>query len=577
MDKRFFLALVLTAVVVLATPYLFPSARRNAQLRATADSVRADSSRRAAATSRAATEGASAVATPTTPSPIAPSTVAAASDSAHAATSPAPIAAETTLVRTKVAQYRFLNVGATPSSVVMEQFVALDGTHHPVELVRRGERLLSFRLVAPGDTIALDRTQFAVRETSGPDGSTTLDFTTAVGRSQVAIRYAFAADSYLVHVSGRVTGPAGAASSSYLLMELPTGLASQEADSTDDLRHFGFAIKPRASGAKAIPFTKLDPGERRLEPGPLAWAATKSKYFIIGVLAPVDGNPLAEATMVGGARTSSAATHARGTVVAPVKDGAFSFDLYAGPQQWEQLIAVGRDFDSSNPYGGFLQAVVQPFATLVMRVLLWMHRTFDLSYGWVLVIFGIAVRVVLWPLNQSAMRNNLKMQRIQPQLQDIQKRLKSDPAKQQAEIMRVYKEHGMSPFSAMSGCLPMLIPMPILFALFYVFGNTIEFRGVPFLWLADLSLKDPYYILPLAMGISMFVLSYIGMRSAPPSPQTKMMTFIFPVMMTFFLLNFASGLNLYYTVQNLASLPQQWLVARERGRMSAVVTTPVKT
>jgi len=132
--------------------------------------------------------------------------------------------------------------------------------------------------------------------------------------------------------------------------------------------------------------------------------------------------------------------------------------------------------------------------------------------------------------------------------------------------MRVYKEHGMSPFSAFSGCLPLLIPMPVLFALFFVFQNTIEFRGVPFLWLMDISLKDPYYIIPLFMGISMFGLSWIGLRNAPPNPQAKMMAYVMPVMMTVLFANFASGLNLYYAVQNIAALPQQWLIAHERAK-----------
>jgi YidC/Oxa1 family membrane protein insertase len=108
--------------------------------------------------------------------------------------------------------------------------------------------------------------------------------------------------------------------------------------------------------------------------------------------------------------------------------------------------------------------------------------------------------------------------------------------------------------------------MPVLFALFFVFQNTIEFRGVPFMWLADISLKDPFYILPVLMGASMFLLSWIGSRNTPPNPQTKMMMYLFPVMMTFMLANFAAGLNLYYAVQNIASLPQQWLIANERAR-----------
>jgi YidC/Oxa1 family membrane protein insertase len=194
-----------------------------------------------------------------------------------------------------------------------------------------------------------------------------------------------------------------------------------------------------------------------------------------------------------------------------------------------------------------------------------------LSYGWVLVIFGIGVRLILWPLNQRAMRSSLKMQAIQPEMAAIQKKYRDNPQKQQEEMVRIYREHGMSPFSMFSGCLPMLIPMPVLFALFIVFQNTIEFRGVSFLWLSDISLKDPLYLLPLIMGASMYVLSWIGMRNAPPNPQAKMMSYMFPVIMTMALLKLAAGLNLYYAVQNIAALPQQWLIARERARRTAAM------
>jgi YidC/Oxa1 family membrane protein insertase len=241
--------------------------------------------------------------------------------------------------------------------------------------------------------------------------------------------------------------------------------------------------------------------------------------------------------------------------------------MYIGPQQSGELLSVGRDFDHVNPYGwSFLQPIVNPIAALCIKLLLWMHAHLKLSYGWVLIIFGICIRVILWPLNQSAMRSSMKMQEIQPRLADVQKRYKDNPEKQREEMMKVYKDAGASPFTALSGCLPMLIPMPVLFALFFVFQNTIEFRGVPFLWLLDISVRDPFFILPALMGISMYLLSWIGMRNAPPNPQAKMMSYMFPVMMTFILANMASGLNLYYTAQNMASLPQQWLLARERAR-----------
>jgi len=117
----------------------------------------------------------------------------------------------------------------------------------------------------------------------------------------------------------------------------------------------------------------------------------------------------------------------------------------------------------------------------------------------------------------------------------------------------------------------MLLPMPVLFALFFVFRSTIEFRGVPFLWIHDLSAHDPYYILPIIMGASMYLLSWIGMRNMPPNPQSKMMSYLMPVMFLAFLGRAAAGLNLYYAVQNIAALPQQWLIARDRTKQKTPV------
>jgi YidC/Oxa1 family membrane protein insertase len=171
------------------------------------------------------------------------------------------------------------------------------------------------------------------------------------------------------------------------------------------------------------------------------------------------------------------------------------------------------------------------------------------------------------------MRTSMQMQRLQPELQEIQKKYKTDPDKQRDALVKLYSAHGMSPLSPMLGCLPMLLPMPVLFALYFVFQNTIEFRGVQFLWLPDISLRDPYYIIPVVMGASMFLLSWIGMRSMPPNPQTKMMSYMMPVMFTVMFLNFASGLNLYYAVQNIAALPQQWILTRERAKAGVVAST----
>ena len=157
----------------------------------------------------------------------------------------------------------------------------------------------------------------------------------------------------------------------------------------------------------------------------------------------------------------------------------------------------------------------------------------------------------------------MAMQAVQPLMKELQEKYKSDPQKLQQEMFKLYKEHHVNPFG---GCWPMLLPWPILLALFFVFQNTIELRGASFLWLPDLSRPDPLYIIPVVMGISMYALSKIGQLGMEPNPQMKMMLYMMPAMMTFLFLRFASGLNLYYTVMNLASLPQQLMLSRERMR-----------
>ena len=143
----------------------------------------------------------------------------------------------------------------------------------------------------------------------------------------------------------------------------------------------------------------------------------------------------------------------------------------------------------------------------------------------------------------------------------------TDPEKLQREMIRLYKEEGFNP---LGGCLPMLIPWPVLITLFFVFQNTIEFRGVEFLWLPDLSRPDPIYLLPLLLGFSLFITQWMNLRAAPQdNPQMKMMMWFMPIIMVVIFLNFASGLNLYYAASNLAGIPQQIQIIRERGKARA--------
>ena len=556
--RRIALAVVLMAAVLILTPILFPSpVPAPGSKTAVTDSA---SSTPVVAASAAATAAASATAPGLSALP----------DSVIAASQPVAMPVvmpvDTAVVTTTQAIFRTTNRGAALIGVEMPQYLALSNKGRtkggPVELAKAGDRLLSFRLVSPGDTVALNAQTFTSTRTE-ENGRAVVRYDATVGARAITIAYSFLPDSYRVNVSATVQG---APENSFLLIDMPPGFRSSESDTTEDQSHLAYAFKLDQQNAKGVTFASLDPGERRIEAGPINWAVAKNKYFLMGVLAPQGVPGFAEVNFTGGVRVAKAATRSEATIVASLKSGAVAFEVYAGPQEYERLEAIGRSFETSNPYGGWLQGVVQPFATMVIRLLLWMKSTLGLSYGWILVVFGVAVRLILWPLNQKAMRSSMQMQRIQPYLAEIQTKYKGDPTKLQAEMMRVYKEHGMSPFSSLSGCVPMLIPLPVFFALFFVFQNTIEFRGVSFLWFPDISLKDPLYVLPVLVAITAMGLSYIGMRGMKANEQQKMMMYLMPAMMMVIFFNMASGLNLYYFVQNLASLPQQWLISRERTK-----------
>ncbi len=549
MDKRFFLALLLTGGVVLLTPLIFP---------------RPAVTPPAAVSTVPATDPASpATTSPTADAPGAPTA------QPIAAPAPAPVQAETLTLANELTTVAFSTLGARFISADLPRFQQLGGREGTVRLAHGNEPMLAFRIIAGGDTLDLGRVVFRSSRAM-TDAGERLTFDGSVGAAAVRIAYTLAPDNYLTQVTVQASGLPEPA---FLLTDLPTGFTSQEADSTEDARHLAYAFKPASGGSERVDFRKPDPGERLLRPGPHDWIVAKSKYFLVGVLAAEGAAaPFAELHVTGAPRVNKVAVRASGTAISALPAAGIAFELYAGPQEWERMVAMGREFSSANPYGGWISGIVQPFATIVMRVLLWMKRTLAIEYGWILVLFGIAVRLLMWPLNSRMMRSQIAMQRIAPKVQEAQNKFKGDPEKQRLAVMKVYEEAGVSPFAALGGCLPMLLPMPILIALFFVFQNTIEFRGVSFLWLSDISLKDPYYLLPLAMGASMFVLSWVGMRNVPPNPQTKMMAILMPIMMTVLLLNFASGLNLYYTVQNLAALPQQWLISNERAKAAPVAT-----
>jgi YidC/Oxa1 family membrane protein insertase len=440
------------------------------------------------------------------------------------------------------------------------------------ELLPQDSRLLGLTLVLERDTTPLDGWTFTASADSLAAGGEPLRLTATRGPVGVELTYRFAPDDYRIEVSGRVTGvgPNGGT----LLVGMGPTLANTEANIEEN--HHALAVVTRRADAERIDLGSLKPGETRTVSGPLDWVAMKSKYFVTGVLAyDSTGGRIGGAAITARPTTEKRPTEADVRLSIPLApSGEFGYTTYAGPMEYDRLGRLGRGFDDVNPYGwpGF-RTIIRPVAVGVRWLLVWMHEHLHLAYGLVLVCFGIMVRILLWPLNQKAMRANMQLQAVQPLMKDIQERHKADPQKMQQEMFKLYKEYNVNP---LGGCWPMLLPMPVLFALFFVFQNTIELRGASFLWLPDLSRPDPLYIIPVIMGASMWGLSKVGQVGMEPNPQMKMMLYIMPVMMTFLFLNFASGLNLYYAVSNIASIPQQWMLARERLKKNAAPVVSTK-
>ena len=550
MDKRSLIALVLIALVIVGGTMI---QQRLSPPPIAADSVTLSPTLPARDSAPVTAASATQAATPPTISAA----------TAPPATIPAAVHPETVSVSVAGRIAHFVTPGAAPATVTLPDYKDLKRRNGPLSIAPEHGQLLRYRIANGADTINLDNVAFTAKTT----GNTT-EFASA--SPDIHVKYDLSPDHYLTHTTLSLGGAVPGAN---LLIDLAPDLRSGEADTTEDLRHLAYGFKSVKGDVQSIVLQKLDTAKYVVESGPLDWVAIRNKYFVFAVIAADTTRGFSELILRGGHRRPDGFPTGIAVATMPLPANGVAFDLYTGPQSWNALRAVGHELINVNPYAGWawLRPAVQPFATIVMRLLLGLKAALGLSYGWVLVIFGVVIRLLMWPLNQSALRTSMKMQRLQPELAVLQKKYAKDPEAQRAAMVKLYQAHDMSPFSPLMGCLPMLLPMPILFALYFVFQNTIEFRGVPFLWMPDISLRDPFYITPILMGASMFVLSFIGMRAAPPNPQAKIMAYMMPAMFTIMFMNLASGLNLYYAVQNLVAIPQQLMLTRERTKGNAAV------
>jgi YidC/Oxa1 family membrane protein insertase len=245
-----------------------------------------------------------------------------------------------------------------------------------------------------------------------------------------------------------------------------------------------------------------------------------------------------------------------------LESGRGELPFYVGPKDFDLLQAVHPDLVRAIDFG-FLSAIVVP----LHRTLKWIHG-FVGNYGWSIILLTVLINIVIFPLRHKSVVSMRKMQELQPEMKAIQARyanLKAtDPGKQKMnqEVMELYRRHGANPAS---GCLPMLLTMPILIAFYRLLSMAVELRGAPFLgWISDLSVQDPFYVTPVIMGASMVYQQRLQPAGAASPEQQKMMMFM-PVIFTVMFLWAPSGLVLYWMTSNILGIGQTVVTNRIAG------------
>jgi YidC/Oxa1 family membrane protein insertase len=283
---------------------------------------------------------------------------------------------------------------------------------------------------------------------------------------------------------------------------------------------------------------------------PVTWAGFAEQYFLAAVL-PGEGTAPA---MMG---TADGVPIVR--LDSPVRDGRAEFLFYAGPKEGQALAGAGHDLDRALDFGWFWF-----IALPLLQGLRFLHRLTG-NYGVAIILLTTLVKVATIPLTHTTYRNMREMQKLQPQMLKIRERFKDDQAAQQKEMMELYRRHRVNP---LSGCIPMLLQIPIFIGLYNALMYAIELRHAPFaLWIDDLSAPDWLMVggigvpvLTLLMGASMFVQQWMTPAQGDPMQQRMMM--IMPLIFTFTFINFPSGLVLYWLINNVITIAQQYVMMR---------------
>ena len=408
---------------------------------------------------------------------------------------------------------------------------------------------------------------------------------------QLWLQLRFDPERYGFSVDAQFRGAPGDDMPMRLEIGWPGGIAPSEPDSASEYNEFR-AVARLGEDVTKEKFSNLakggSKGHRTLE-GMVSFGGVQSKYFLAAVINP---DPQRGLVKLSGDNGLGVQTFRTDLGLQGSSPASVQYSVYLGPSDHSELKHYDQD-----PYQAQLTSLIdlgwgpiRPVAELTLFLLQQLYRVIP-NWGWTIIIFSVLTKLLFWPLTRSSTESMKRMQEIQPELQALKEKYKDDQQKQTQEMMRIYKENKVNP---VGGCLPLLVQMPVFFALFTILRKTIDLRQADFaLWINDLSLPDVLFplgfelpflggdfsLLPLLMALAMWAQTRIS-QSATPAPtgdgagnmmaqQMKMMNTMMPIMMFFIFYRSPSGLVLYWLVNTVLTAAQTWRVHNKPAKAAA--------
>ncbi len=465
-------------------------------------------------------------------------------------------ATETTVVlENDVLRLEFTSMGGALRSAWLKKYEA--------ELVPQGKTLFSTDLLLAAGPVSLAGTVMDSRATGS-------SVTFSVRTESLSLTKTFTLEQdYTISQTIKVEGADG------FVVDVASGMAVTEKNVKDDLTHFHFYARTEE---KAERFAAKSLKEPRVSTEPADWMALKSKYFFVAVIGPEQGfDSSRSVTLRDGRIGFSAAVHS------PEQETELT--IYLGPLEYDQLRTFGLGFEGAVSLGW-----AKPIALGILWLLKFLHKIFG-NWGVAIIVFSILMKAVFFPLTRTQTKQMRQMQLLQPKLKELKKKYKDNPQALNQETMQLYKLYKVNP---LSGCLPMLVQLPVFWALYSVLRTFIDLRGATFVfWLKDLSQPDTLFghlpflgnpaigLLPILMGVSFIAQNML----TSTDKKNWAMTIIFPIFITVIFLNFPSGLQLYWFTYNVLSILESilglkggslWRRSKKRKEPSLAAAPPPK-